>query len=135
MLQIEIFELSENGASKANKFIKSKRLIENGVQVRDNVICVLHDEADSFDEKSREVALIQKLSQVESALLASEIEKEYYELVEAGEKMTPESLQGKQKNLETISGLHAQIFIIKKKLGRDPGEPTLFGKKRYHKKD
>lgn len=131
MLKVKIFGLSDKGADEANKFTETKRLIENGIQIRDNCIVVLYDDADHFDEKSREVSLVSKLAQAEGALLGAEIEKEYYQLVEDGGKMTSEQMPAKQKNLETISGLEAQIYLMKKKLGRDPGEPVLFGKKQY----
>ena len=77
MLQIKTFKLDE--ADNVNAFISTVRLIENGLQVRDNSIIVLYDSAESFDAKSREVALIQKLSTTEASMLAAEIEKGYYE--------------------------------------------------------
>lgn len=129
MLQIKTFGLDKD--KEANEFIKNHRLIENGVQVRDNCIVVLYDESDHFDEKSREIALIMKLSGAEANLLAGEIEKEFFDLMEAGGKMSPESIQAKGKNLATIEAVEAQIFILKKKLGRDAGEPSVFGKKQY----
>lgn len=131
MLQIQVFGLDKS--EDANAFIKTVRLIENGVQVREDCIVILYDNANSFDAKSREVALVSKLAQAEGALLATEIEDEYYTLIEQGGKVTSEVLASKQKNLENKSGLEAQIFILKKKLGRDPGTPVLFGKKQYEK--
>lgn len=131
MLQIHTFDLTKKGAEEANDFIKTVRLIENGVQVRDNCIVILHDNAVSFDEKSREVALISKLAQAEGALLATEIENDFYVLMEQGNKLTAEGVESRAKNLSNKAGLEAQIYIIKNKLGRDAGQPVLFGKKQY----
>lgn len=133
MLQIRTFELKE--WEKVNEFIKEKRLIENGVQVRDECICVLYDEADHFDVKSKEVALITKLAQGEAQLLAAEIEAEFYKLAEQGKKFTPDMLAGSEKNRDMIMNLTAQIFILKKMLGRDVKGTVVFGKKQYADKN
>lgn len=126
--------MSEKGSEDANKFIVDHRLIENGVQVREDAIIVLYDNSTGFDEKSREVALIMKLSSAEANLLAGEIEKEFFDLMEAGGKMEPETIQAREKNLATVEAVKAQIFVLKQKLGRDPGEPSIFGKKQYKSK-
>lgn len=134
MLQIEIFSLDKKGSKEANDFIRSHRLIENGVQVRENCICVLYDDSPNFDKKNKEVALISKLVGAEANLLAGEIEKEFFELMEAGGKMSAEALAAKEKNTATLENLKAQIFILKKKLGNEVKEESIFGKKQYHEK-
>jgi hypothetical protein len=132
MLQIKTFKLEED--KKANEFIKGVRLIENGVQIRENCIVVLYDEAIDFDAKSREVALITKLSTNEGSLLAAQIKKEYYELVTSNAKLSLEMEGDRDRNIGEIDNLTAQIYIIKKMLGRDVGEPVIFGKKMYKEK-
>lgn len=132
MLQLETFPLKDS--KKANEFIKEHRLIENGLQVRENTIVVLYDEATHFDAKSKEVALIMKLSSAEANLLAGEIEKEFFELMEAGDKMTAEAMAARDKNLGQMAAVKAQIFVLKRKLGRDAGEGPIFGKKVYKEK-
>lgn len=134
MLQTEVFELSPKGSKEANKFIKTVRLIENGVQVRENCIIVLHDDADHFDEKSREVALISKLSVTQGSVLAAQIKKEYYNLVEMNSKLSLEMESDRKENLGQLDNFTAQAYILGKMLGRDVGEPVLFGKKMYKEK-
>lgn len=134
MIQVKTFELSEKGSDAANEFIKGKRLIENGVQIRDNAIIVLFDNSEEFDEKSKEVALIMQLSKAEANLMGSEIQEEYYTLAEAGGKMTEEMLVQRGQNRGQVDGLKAQVYILKKRLNREVGEPSIFGKKQYKDK-
>jgi len=135
MLQIQVFELSKKGAAEANEFIKKHRLIENGVQVRDNVICVLHDTATHLDEKSKEVILMQTLAAAESKLLECQVLKEQFDLAEAGgEKFDLKFTEDRRQNDFILQWSQARIYIVKKMLGLDTNGLSVFGKKQYDSK-
>lgn len=132
MLQVNTFGLDE--AEKVNKFVETVRLIENGIQVREHAIIVLYDEADYFDGKEKEVALITKLMTNESALLAAQIKAQYYSLMESNTKLSPEHISDRDVNRGQMDNFVAQIYVINKMLKRDTGEPVVFGKKMYKEK-
>ena len=134
MIQVKCFGLNED--KEANDFIKTKRLIENGVQIRDNVIVILYDDASHFDEKSREVLLIQTLASAEAKLLECQVLKEQFELAEAsGTPNNPKFDEDKRQNQFLLDWSTARIYVVKKLMGLETHGMSVFGKKQYTAKE
>lgn len=130
MLQIRTFGLDES--EKVNEFVKEKRLIENGIQIRENAIIVLYDNSTHFDEKSREVALMMELSNAEAKLLSAQILADQFALAKVGGmSLSPKFVEDEQQNKFALQWAEARIFCVKKLLGLDTHAMSVFGKKQY----
>ena len=132
MLQLKRFEITED--EKANKFVKEHFIIENGIQVRDNGIYVLYDDATELDEYSRTKLLLNNKCGIEAKLIEANIACEYYELADNNSKLTPELMQKRTEAWHSRDMLEAQHFIVKRLLKEDTHGMKVFGKRYYSDK-
>lgn len=135
MLQIKAFELSPKGADEASKFIKTARVIKDGVTFVGNTIVVQHDVFEEYDEAAQRETAKTQLERAKVELFNASMAKEFYVLMDAGGRMDTASAQKKGEAFAAVEGAQAQIFILSEKLGLDTHGMEVFGKKQYKAKE
>lgn len=137
MLQIKAFELSAEGAEEASKFIKTARVIKDGVTFYETAkaIIVQHDEYEEYDFVAQQETARTQLQRARVELFNSEMAKDFYLLMEQGGRLDSSSEQKKYEALAAFEAAKAQIYILSEKLGLDTHGMEVFGKKQYKSKE
>lgn len=137
MLQIKAFELSAKGAEEASKFIKTARVIKDGVTFYETAktIVVQHDEFEEYNAAAEIETARTQLQRAKVELFNSSMAKDFYLLMEQGNRMDSAAETKKTEAIAAWEGAKAQVYILSEKLGFDTHGMEVFGKKQYKSKE
>lgn len=133
MLQIKTFGLDDSEA--ANKFIKTARVIKDGIHFNEKCIIIEHDVLEEFGDEAKKDTLKTQLERAKLELFNAQMAKDFYNLMEAGGRVDTNTLQKKAEAFAAVEGAEAQIYLLSKALGLKTHGMSVFGKKQYESKE